>query len=72
MIAARTGRVDAVHLLPTAGADGNATGWAGQTVLMGGAENHGAVVKALITAGATLDTRSTVLAPLKRRSRTSD
>lgn len=54
MTAARTGRLDAVKLLLAHGADANAReSWMGQTALMwAAAENHAAVVGALIDAGA--------------------
>ena len=54
MLAARSGSVESVKLLLEAGADANAAEkFRGQTALMlAAAENHAAVVKALLAAGA--------------------
>ena len=56
MVAARTGKVDAVNALLARGADPNATEkWRGQTALMwAAAEGHAPVIEALVARGADL------------------
>jgi len=63
MTAARAGSVPAVERLLKAGADANATEkWRGETALMwAAAENHGAVVAALVKGGARIDEASRLL-----------
>ena len=60
MVAARTGKVDAVQTLLARGANPNATeSWRGQTALMwAAAEGHSAVIPVLVAAGANLHARS--------------
>ena len=60
MTAARTGKVDAVKVLLDHGAEVNATeGWHRQTALMwAAAEDHPAVIEALIARGAEIHARS--------------
>jgi ankyrin repeat protein len=56
MVAARTGKTDAVNLLLARGADPNGKeGWRGQTALMwAAAEGHAAVIDLLVARGADL------------------
>ena len=60
MVAARTGKVDAVNVLLARGADPNATeDWHGQTALMwAAAEGHAPVIDALVARGADIHARS--------------
>src|SRR5262245_35751607 len=60
MVAARTGKVDAVNALLARGADPNTKeNWRGQTALMwAAAEGHAAAIRALIARGADLKARS--------------
>jgi ankyrin repeat protein len=60
MVAARTGRIDAVNTLLARGADPNVTeDWRGQTALMwAAAEGHAAVIDALVARGAGVHVRS--------------
>ena len=60
MVAARTGKPDAVSALLARGADPNAKeGWRGQTALMwAAAEGHAAVIDTLVARGADLNARS--------------
>jgi ankyrin repeat protein len=60
MVAARTGKVDAVNALLARGADPNAKeNWRGQTALMwAAAEGHAAVIQILIARGADVHARS--------------
>ena len=60
MVAARTGKLDAVNLLLARGADPNVKEqWRGQTALMwAAAEGHAPVIEALVARGADMNARS--------------
>jgi ankyrin repeat protein len=60
MVAARTGKLDAVEALLSRGADPNVKeSWRGQTALMwAAAEGHATVIEALVKRGADVQTRS--------------
>ena len=64
MVAARTGRPEAIEALVEAGADVNAKeAWMGETALMwAAADNHADAVRALVKHGAEINARSTTVA----------
>ena len=64
MMAARTGRPEAIEVLVEAGANVNASeSWMGETALMwAAADNHADAVKMLVKHGAQIDARSTTVA----------
>ena len=64
MLAARTGRPEAIEVLVEAGADVNAReSWMGETALMwAAADNHADAVRALVKHGAEINARSTTVA----------